>query len=590
MADTAPRVGFDSILTRGAGLFVVSSEASGFPPENLTDWRPATKWAAAASDNLLANGTLLKWTAGAAAAPDDWTLAGASASIARETGATNRKKWPYSAAVTRAGADATLSQSLADETPHQGRYVTALAWVKTTANEVRLEIADGVGSTAGAGHTGGGAFELLTVEALIDPAASEVTARLAVRTSDGTAYVDCLALLPGRWGAALPQGAPPAEPATPQRVTIRAYPVAGQLLGANPWFFDWTAGAAAAPDGWTLAGASASIAQDEAAPKIDRFAAVVTRSGADAYLEQALPAATVAALAGKLITAGGWVLTDTIGAGHVGIRVEADTYPAGGLEYDAANLAADAWEWVEAPYPVPVPADVSAITIFGRVTSDTAVAFDGPLAVEGDEADETPHAAKCDYLGIAGHNLGSGAVSVTVESSADNWATVTERLAELTPDTDAALWRTWTPATAPAWRITLTAAAGSITPEIGALALGEKLTLPAYAAPGLDFYHRQPIARTAQSETGQPLGRALKYEAKRFRLELPWLDRADIVGVLAAFWSHAKLRPFFFAHNDGAYPDEAILAWIPDSAAFSAPLEHAYRTALFGIDMEAVAE
>ena len=118
--------------------------------------------------NMVKNSSFEYWSAGTSSAPDGWTLAGAGASIARN-GATI-KAGTYSAAVTRGGADTTLTQNIAAISPNfslnyfDGRAITFSAWVSASVSSTtRLGIADGVGTTNSSYHTGGGGFEYLTV-------------------------------------------------------------------------------------------------------------------------------------------------------------------------------------------------------------------------------------------------------------------------------------------------------------------------------------------------------------------------------------------------------------------------------------------
>ncbi len=90
-----------------------------------------------------------------------------------------------------------------------GRTVKAWAWVKCTSPGLaRIYITDGVGSTGSAPHTGGGGWELLTVEHVVDNAATDVAIQLYSSTTswvdgiyfDGAVlvdYTDCLGFLAG---------------------------------------------------------------------------------------------------------------------------------------------------------------------------------------------------------------------------------------------------------------------------------------------------------------------------------------------------------------------------------------------------------
>lgn len=155
--------------------------------------------------NYVFNGDVEVWAAGTAAAPSGWTLVGASATAAQNL--TNFKHGLYSTDLARAGADASLTQRLdlvADQGPAtwwRGRSLSFGCWVRcATASRARLVIDDGVGNSASPYHTGGGAFEWLTVTRTIDSGALEVTVKLQVDTGNATAQFDgataCLGALP----------------------------------------------------------------------------------------------------------------------------------------------------------------------------------------------------------------------------------------------------------------------------------------------------------------------------------------------------------------------------------------------------------
>ena len=105
------------------------------------------------SPNLLHNEDFALWQNGASLAPDGWTLAGASATIARSaTGIRSN----YGATLTRVGADATLYQSLSPQLVQwicrrQGAVFTPMqagAWLVTsTAAVARVGIYNGSTTT-----------------------------------------------------------------------------------------------------------------------------------------------------------------------------------------------------------------------------------------------------------------------------------------------------------------------------------------------------------------------------------------------------------------------------------------------------------
>ena len=138
--------------------------------------------------NLLPFSGMEDWVGGASAAPTEHVLTGTSASVARST---TVKFGTYSAAVTRAGNDATLYYALANFDEYAGRKMTFGAWVKASvASRARIAINDGVGVGASAYHSGGNDWEFLTVTLNISPSATKIWVEMHVNSGNTTAYFD----------------------------------------------------------------------------------------------------------------------------------------------------------------------------------------------------------------------------------------------------------------------------------------------------------------------------------------------------------------------------------------------------------------
>lgn len=150
--------------------------------------------------NLILNGGLEDWRDGTAVAPFRWNLVGAGATVARD--GTNFKHGTFSASLTRVTNDCQLERDAIAEAGGQGyirsRQYTFAAWVRATvAARVRLRLNDGVGSTFSAYHTGGSAFELLTVTKTLDSLATALKAGLQVDTGDTNGQIDAAMLVEG---------------------------------------------------------------------------------------------------------------------------------------------------------------------------------------------------------------------------------------------------------------------------------------------------------------------------------------------------------------------------------------------------------
>jgi len=142
--------------------------------------------------NLINNGGMEQWSGGANVAPDDWTLFGSGASVARVT---DSKQGDYAVALTYGSADAYLKQSSAELVGLKGHTVKAWVWVKcSTPNAARLRIRDGVGSSVSAFHNGTGLWEFISLTHEVASSATELSIELHMEAG-GTAYYDAVVLV-----------------------------------------------------------------------------------------------------------------------------------------------------------------------------------------------------------------------------------------------------------------------------------------------------------------------------------------------------------------------------------------------------------
>jgi hypothetical protein len=152
------------------------------------------------ASNVIKNGSLFRWTAGASSPPDDFSLTGAGATVAR-TGPGEADTFTfgagrYAARITRAGTDAKLltpviaTADFADYVNVKSmKFSAALKAKSGIVNHVRLVIDDGVTQTASSYHSGGGAEEHLTAVHTISASATKLEVRAEVNSSNGDAYV-----------------------------------------------------------------------------------------------------------------------------------------------------------------------------------------------------------------------------------------------------------------------------------------------------------------------------------------------------------------------------------------------------------------
>lgn len=156
---------------------------------NTIKWRKKSQLDDVVNRSLIDNGSLEYWTDGTTSAPDDWTLAGAAATIARDS--TNKVGFDYGAAITRAGTNCYLKQSISNYEDYQSETVYAGCWIKATvADRARITVDDGVGNTSSSYHTGGGDWEYISISHSVDASASELTLKLEINTGDTVCYFD----------------------------------------------------------------------------------------------------------------------------------------------------------------------------------------------------------------------------------------------------------------------------------------------------------------------------------------------------------------------------------------------------------------
>lgn len=143
---------------------------------------------AAASINLLKNSTFWIWPETLALAPAYWAVSNGTAAIAGAGQAdTTRKVGRFCAKLTHTTGVAKLTQIILDATDFSNldhlkgetKKIAMGMWVKTaTTNHGRLSIVDGSGSTPSSYHTGGGAFEFLTVVHTMSAASTKLQIEL----------------------------------------------------------------------------------------------------------------------------------------------------------------------------------------------------------------------------------------------------------------------------------------------------------------------------------------------------------------------------------------------------------------------------
>jgi hypothetical protein len=384
------------VLTDG----VTSLNAANVPHKSGTDtitgaWAFTQSVGTPGGFNFVRNADLEVWLAGTSVAPTGWTLTGSGATVAQD--ASNKKVNSFAAAVTRVGNDCYLGQNVAalfgPAAWWQGKTVTVGAWVRATvASRARLAINDGVGTTNGSYHTGGSAFEYLTVTRTLNGAATQVEVRLVVDTGNTTAQFDGVALV---LGAGMPEFVPslidvargdvPTTIPTQWQFSLPVGTAGGVSWAFNGNFELWgsTAGggpAANPPTGWTKVGAGSTVARDASNFKIGpAYAAALTRAGTNCYLGQNIAGfaefGPVARWQGKTVTFGCWVRATVGSAGRLSIN------DGVGTTSSSTHTGGSAFEWLQVTRTIDASATV--VELRCEVIVDTTVQFDGATLVLG---------------------------------------------------------------------------------------------------------------------------------------------------------------------------------------------------------------
>ena len=146
----------------------------------------------------------------------------------------------------------------------------------------------------------------------------------------------------------------------------------------NAGFESWSAGGLAAPDGWSLSGRDAQVARATSVVKHGRYAASLTRRGADCDLRRGLAddLGGLTYLRGRTFTLGGWVYATVPNRARLelgdGVTTSVSAYHSGG----------SAWEWLTATIDVDSAAP-ALLALCKLKQGNTTAWFDGLQLAEG---------------------------------------------------------------------------------------------------------------------------------------------------------------------------------------------------------------
>ena len=367
---------------------------------------------------------------------------------------------------------------------------------------------------------------------------------------------------------------------------LYCYPVLGQLLPLNWYFRDWSAGASASPDGWTLSGAGAAIARGTTSPKVGAYNAVLTRSGADCCIYQAVVDAT--ALRGLQVSGGAWATCGT------GSRAYAAIYDGSTRWTSSAHSGGGTAEWLSVSSGAIAATATSVVLELWVKTGNVAATFEGALLLRGASAAATPHAVSCDYLALAGHRASSGSYAISVQTSANNFGAATT-VATIAPTSDGPAWRTFGPAFSAYWRVAVAPVnTYSTLPTLEVVNLGLAQRMPRGLLSGFDPGAVHPVVESGSTAAGYALGRLVRQLERPCTLTVPYATEAELSALLP-FRSHAITGawPFFVAWDLSEHPGDVLFAWTDDGATWDTGRERSAKgliTRALSLSLKAVAE
>lgn len=163
-----------------------------------------------------------------------------------------------------------------------------------------------------------------------------------------------------------------------------------------------------------------------------------------------------------------------------------------------------------------------------------------------------------DYVGIAGHTIGSSGASVEVSHSTDglNWTS----FAAIAPGDNLPLMFVDDVVFARYWRITVS---GSAAPQIAVIYVGKVLAMEraiygGVAPPNLS---RDTVLKNAMSRGGRFLGQNYRRNGVKGNVSFTNLTPGFIRDEFDLFVKSARRFPYFFAWRPLTYPREITYAW-----------------------------
>lgn len=181
-----------------------------------------------------------------------------------------------------------------------------------------------------------------------------------------------------------------------------------------------------------------------------------------------------------------------------------------------------------------------------------------------------------DSLAIRGHNLGTAAATVSLESSHTN-AWVGEevvRLAGFVPTDDYSIFKELDSSVPDGHYVRLKIVTAAVAPELGVLLVGEMLQFPDWPDAPMTPANEQLNAITPKSKGGHHLGSTEYFSPVQHRASFTDVVATFVFGDFLDFWrNHGRSRkPFFWIPNLTEFPEEINFVTFPSSFTWGWPM------------------
>ncbi|WP_294344685.1 hypothetical protein [Prosthecochloris sp.] len=169
----------------------------------------------------------------------------------------------------------------------------------------------------------------------------------------------------------------------------------------------------------------------------------------------------------------------------------------------------------------------------------------------------------CDYIGIAGHNLGSAECDVEIEGQTTDGGAWSSIVSQFSPANDRPILKTFTSDDYYGVRIKITPG-GSTKPQIAVVYTGEIMQMQRniYIGHTPITYARSVDTVSGFSESGQFLGRIIKATTHKSKVSMSNMTKEWFRSTFDAFVLASKTVPFFYSWRLTDYATEIGYCWV----------------------------